>query len=186
MKTTLAMLALLTGLTTSAQLTWQVDNAHSKVGFEISHLMISEVDGRFGEFNVMAKANSAFNNPEFEVEIKTASINTDNSRRDEHLRSEDYFEAEKYPTIQFKSRSFERMNNKKFKLMGDLTMHGVTKPVVLEGELNGVIMDQKAQKLRAGLELEGKIDRIEFGVGEKNAAMGEEVELVINLEMLQV
>lgn len=186
MKTTLAMLALLTGLTTSAQLTWKVDNAHSKVGFEISHLMISEVDGRFGEFDVTAKANSAFNNPEFEVEIKTASINTDNSKRDQHLKSEDYFAAEAHPTIQFKSKSFERMGSKKFKLMGDLTMHGVTKPVVLEGQLNGVIMDQKAQKLRAGLKLMGTIDRLAFGVGEKSPAMGDEVDMVINLEMLQV
>lgn len=185
MKTIVAIFAFLAAFTASAQLTWKADKAHTKVGFEITHLMISEVDGNFGEYDIMAKANPAFNNPEFEVTIKTASIDTDNDRRDTHLRSKDYFEVETYPTIQFKSKRFEQMRNKKFRLTGDLTIHGITKTVMLDGKLNGVITDPNSKKLKAGLKLEGTINRLDFEVGDKTPALGDEVDIIVNLEMIQ-
>ena len=168
-----------------AQSTWKSDRAHSKVGFGITHLMISEVEGQFGEFDITAMANDDFGDAEFTVEIQTASINTDNERRDGHLKSADFFDAEKYPTITFKSNSFDKTGEKTFTVKGDLTMHGVTKPVMLEGKVNGIITDQRSQKLKAGLKLTGTINRLEFGVGGDTPTLGNEVEMTVNLEMAQ-
>ncbi len=185
MKKVIFMVSFIACATLSAQSTWKADNAHSKVGFAITHLMISEVEGHFGEFDIQATADEAFGNPDFTVDIKTASIDTDNERRDGHLKSEDFFDAEKHPVITFKTTAFEKTGEKTFKLTGDLTMHGVTKPVILEGKLNGIITDQRSQKLKAGLKLTGTVDRKDFGVGSKPFPVGDEVEMTINLEMAQ-
>ena len=185
MKKAIVLTALFVGVVVSAQSTWKADNAHSKVGFAISHLMISEVEGRFGEFDIMATADDAFSEPSFTVEIKTASIDTDNERRDGHLKSDDFFGAETHPSITFETTAFEKTGEKTFKLTGDLTMHGVTKPVNLEGKLNGIITDQRSEKLKAGLKLTGTIDRNDFGIGSKPFPVGDEVEMTIHLEMAQ-
>ncbi|WP_418497984.1 YceI family protein [Flagellimonas sp.] len=185
MKKTIIALALLTGLFATAQSSWKSDRAHSKVGFAITHLMISEVEGHFSDFDITATASDTFGDAEFTVDIKTTSIDTDNGRRDDHLRSADFFDAEKYPSITFKSTGYEKTWDKTFKLTGDLTMHGVTKPITLEGKVNGVITDQRSQKLKAGLKLTGTINRLDFGVGGETASLGNEVDLTINLEMAQ-
>ena len=185
MKKTIIALALLTGLFATAQSSWKSDRAHSKVGFAITHLMISEVEGHFSDFDIMATASDTFGDAEFTVDIKTTSIDTDNGRRDDHLRSADFFDAEKYPSITFKSTGYEKTGDKTFKLTGDLTMHGVTKPITLEGKVNGIITDQRSQKLKAGLKLTGTINRLDFGVGGETASLGNEVDLTINLEMAQ-
>ena len=185
MKKTIFVLAFLTSLAVAAQSTWKSDGAHSKVGFGISHLMISTVEGHFSDFDITAKATDTFDDAEFMVDIKTTSIDTDNDRRDDHLRSADFFDAEKYPSITFQSTSFEKTGDKTFKLTGDLSMHGVTKPVTLEGTVNGIITDQRSQKLKAGLKLTGTVDRLEFGVGSDTPTLGDEVELTIHLEMAQ-
>ena len=185
MKKTLFTLAFLTTLMVAAQSTWKSDGAHSKVGFAITHLMISEVEGHFSEFDITATATDTFDDAEFSVDIKTVSIDTDNDRRDDHLRSPDFFDAEKYPSITFKSNRFEKTGDKTFKLTGDLTMHGVTKTVSLEGKVNGIITDQRSQKLKAGLKLTWTINRLEFGVGGDTASLGDDVEMTINLEMSQ-
>ena len=99
MKKTLFAIALLTGLVVSAQSTWKSDKSHSKIGFSITHLMISEVEGSFGDFDITATASDTFENAEFSVEIQTASIDTDNERRDGHLKSADFFDAEKFPAL---------------------------------------------------------------------------------------
>lgn len=183
-KITLA-LALFVGLAVSAQSTWKADGAHSKVGFAITHLMISEVEGHFGEFDITATATDAFEDVDFTVDIKTTSVDTDNSRRDDHLRSGDFFDAEKYPSITFTTTGYEKTGDKTFALTGDLTMHGVTKSVTLEGKVNGIITDQRSQKLKAGLKITGTVNRLEFGVGGDTPTLGDEVELTINLEMAQ-
>ncbi len=185
MKKSIFILSFIFCATITAQSTWKADNSHSKVGFAITHLMISEVEGHFGEFDIQATADDAFSTPDFTVEIKTASIDTDNERRDGHLKSDDYFAAETHPSITFKTTSFEKTGDKTFKLVGDLMMHGVTKPVTLEGKLNGIITDQRSQKLKAGLKLTGTLDRLAFGVGSDTPTLGDEVEMTINLEMAQ-
>jgi len=185
MKKVIFILSFITCASIAAQSNWKADGAHSKVGFAITHLMISEVEGHFGEFEITANADEAFSEPNFAVEIKTASIDTDNERRDGHLKSDDFFAAETHPTITFKTTGFEKTGEKTFKLSGDLTIHGVTKVVTLEGKLNGIITDQRSQKLKAGLKLTGTINRKDFGVGSKPFPVGDEVEMTIHLEMAQ-
>jgi polyisoprenoid-binding protein YceI len=175
----------LLGATLSAQSTWKADKAHSGINFAISHLLISEVTGNFTEFDIEATADDAFDNPSFKVSIPATSINTENSRRDDDLRSDRYFDVAKFPTLEFKSTSFEKTGDKTFKLTGDLTMHGVTKPVTLEGKLNGIITDQRSQKLKAGLKMTGTVLRKDFGIGGDLAPIGNEVDMTINLEMAQ-
>ena len=185
MKKAFFILSLMACATLSAQSTWKADGAHSKVGFAITHLMISEVEGHFGEFDITATADEAFSEPDFTVNLKTASIDTDNDKRNAHLRSADFFDAETHPAISFKTTSIEKTGNKTFKLNGDLTMHGVTKPVTLDGKLNGIITDQRSQKLKAGLKLTGTVDRLAFGVGGDTPTLGDEVDMTIHLEMAQ-
>ncbi|WP_149274733.1 YceI family protein [Pareuzebyella sediminis] len=185
MKNILSFLLIMAGITLSAQSVWKADNAHSKVGFGITHLLISEVEGHFGDFEITAMADESFGEPDFTVDIKTESIDTDNERRDNHLRSADFFEVDTYPTISFKTTSFEKTGDKTFELTGDLTMHGVTKSVRLEGKLNGIITDQRSNKLKAGLKLTGTVNRLNFEIGGKTPTIGDEVDLTINLEMAQ-
>lgn len=185
MKKTFFALAFMTTLMVAAQSTWKSDGAHSKVGFGITHLMISTVEGHFSDFDITATATDTFDNADFTVDIKTASIDTDNDRRDDHLRSADFFDAEKFPSIAFKTTSFEKSGDNTFTLKGDLSMHGVTKPVTLEGKVNGIITDQRSGKLKAGLKLTGTINRLDFGVGEESASIGNEVEMTIHTEMAQ-
>ncbi|MCJ7467480.1 MAG: YceI family protein [Maribacter sp.] len=185
MRKSIFVLTFIISASLAAQATWKADNAHSKVGFAISHLLISEVEGHFGEFDISATADETFSDPNFTVEIKTASIDTDNERRDGHLKSDDFFAAETHPAITFKTTSLKKTGEKSFKLTGDLRMHGVTKPVTLDGKLNGIITDQRTEKLKAGLKLTGTVNRKDFEIGSKSFPVGDEVEMTINLEMAQ-
>ncbi|TFG76431.1 MAG: polyisoprenoid-binding protein [Flavobacteriales bacterium] len=176
---------LMIGATLSAQSTWKADKAHSSINFSITHLMISEVQGKFADFDIKATANEAFDSPSFKVSIQTTSVDTDNARRDDDLRSDRFFEVAAYPTMTFTTTSYEKTGDKTFILKGDLNLHGVTKPVVLEGKLNGIITDQRSQKLKAGLKLTGTLNRQDFNVGADRAPVGDEVAMTINLEMAQ-
>jgi len=180
-----ACFSLLAGLTVQSQSEWVADKAHSSVEFEITHLMISTVTGKFGEFAITATADDAFSTPNFSATIQTASVDTDNDRRDGHLRSTDFFEAETYPEMTFVTTSVEATGEKTFDLNGDLTMRGVTKPVTLKGSVMGVITDQRTQKLKAGVRLSTTINRRDFNVGEKMMMVGDEVEITIRMEMAQ-
>lgn len=168
-----------------AQSNWKVDKAHSKVSFNITHLMISEVTGNFGEFDIEAIADDSFSSPNFTVTIKTASVDTDNEGRDKHLRSNDFFGAEEFPNMTFTTTKVEMTGEKTFKLTGDLTIRDVTSSVTLDGKVNGVITNRRNQKLKAGLKITGSIDRLFFKIGGKSASIGNEVEIVINMEMNQ-
>jgi|SRR5690606_323070 len=185
MKKTLFTLFFMSALVVSAQTSWKSDKAHSKVGFAINHLMISEVEGRFNDFEITATATEEFKDASFEVTIKTGSVDTGVEGRDNHLRSADFFDAEKNPDITFKSNTYEQTGVNTFKVSGDLTMHGQTKAVTLDGRVNGVITDQRSKKLKAGLKLTGSLNRSDFGVGGDSPALGKEVRLTIHLEMAQ-
>ncbi|PCJ95297.1 MAG: polyisoprenoid-binding protein [Flavobacteriaceae bacterium] len=185
MKKTIFIFLLIGCSTLMAQSTWKVDAGHSNINFSISHLVISEVTGNFGKFDIEAVANDAFSDPTFTVTIETASISTSNERRDGHLKSDDFFAAEAHPTMTFKSNSYKKTGDKTFLLDGDFTIRGNTKPIQLKGKLNGIITDQRSKKLKAGIKLTGTIARKEFGVGGDNAALGDDVEIIINLEMAQ-
>jgi len=155
---------LISGATTFAQ-TWSVDKAHSRLGFTVTHLSVAELGGTFN--TVDAKFTSAkpdFTDAVIELTADVNSINTDNDQRDGHLKSPDFFDAAKFPNFTFKSTSFKKVADKKYKLSGDLTLHGVTKPVVLDVVLGGTSTNPMSKKTVAGFKITGTIKRSDFGV----------------------
>ncbi len=118
--------ALLLSASSFAQ-TWNLDKAHARLGFTITHMMVSDVDGSFKNFDAtVTAAKPDFSDAKVQMTAQTASIYTDNDMRDEHLRKPDYFDAEKYPTVTFQSTSLKKVSEGKYKMTGNLTMHGVT------------------------------------------------------------
>lgn len=176
---------LLLALTAHAQ-TWTVDKAHSKVGFTVTHLVLSEVDGNFKTFDAkITSAKPDLSDAVMELTADVNSIDTDNDRRDGHLKSPDWFDAAKYPTVTFKSTAFQKVDGKKYKATGDLTMHGVTKPVTLDVTMNGPITQEspKGKQEKAGFKVTGTLNRVDFGVGKAGGAVvSEEVEIKVNGE----
>lgn len=138
---------------------WKVDESHSEVGFKVKHMMISTVKGAFEDFNATVETeNEDFKNANFSFTAKTDSINTKNDDRDKHLKSEDFFNSEKYPELSFTSKSYDGD-----KLVGDLTIKDITKEVKLDMDFNGVAVDPYDQT-KAGFEISGKISRKDFGL----------------------
>ncbi|MCX7548938.1 YceI family protein [Xanthomarina sp. F1114] len=138
---------------------WLIDNTHSEIAFKVKHMMISTVTGHFEDFQATAKSNGDdFNNASLEFSAKTASINTKNDDRDAHLKSDDFFNSEKYPEMKFVSKSFIGS-----KLVGDLTIRDVTKEITLDAELNGVAVDPYGQT-KAGFEISGEVNRKDFNL----------------------
>jgi len=172
-----------------AQTEWTFDKAHSKIGFSVSHLVIAEVDGFFKSFDgkIMAKGDD-FENTEIEFTADVNSIFTDNEKRDGHLKSDDFFNAEKYPTMTFKSKSFKKVGDKKYKLVGDLTIRNFTKTIEMDVKHNGTVKDPWGNT-KAGFTIKGELNRFDFGL-KWNAAIeagglvvGETVELDIKIEL---
>lgn len=165
-------------LSTFAQ-KWNADKAHSKVGFTVTHLMLSEVDGNFKKFDASIMSEKEdFSDAVFEFSADINSVETGNDMRNGHLQKEDMFNVEKFPTISFKSTSITKVDAKKFKLNGNLTMKGVTKPVVLDLVLNGIGKNARTQKPIAGFKLTGTVKRTDFGVGGMpSAVVSEDIEI---------
>ncbi|MEP0264079.1 YceI family protein [Dokdonia sp.] len=192
MKNTITFLTLLlTTITFGQESTWSIDASHSSIGFDIDHLVISQTEGTFNDYSAVIKADEAdFSDATFEITIQTTSVDTKNERRDNHLRSADFFEVEKYPTINFKVTEFKKIEGKKYKLTGLFTMHGVSKEVTLDATFGGVIT-HPSFGTRAGLRITGEVNRYDFGL-EYNAAMeaggyilGKEVRIDCRLEMVK-
>ena len=185
----LLTLVLATGLALQAQSKWSFDKAHSKISFNVEHLVISEVTGQFGSFDGSVTASSEdFSDSDIEFSIDVASVDTDNDRRDGHLRSDDFFNAEKFPTITFKGKSLEKVDGNKYKLTGDLTIRDVTKEVVLDVKYGGTVKDPYGNT-KAGFKITGNINRFDYNL-KWNAALesgglvvGENVEIVGNIEL---
>lgn len=167
MKTTL--FTLLLALTTAqvvAQSVWNLDKSHTRVGFTVTHHMISEVDGNFKVYDAkMMASEEDFSDAVFEFSAETASINTDFEMRDGHLRGEDYFNVEEFPTLSFKSTSFTKIAGNQYKVTGDLTMKGVTKPVELDLTLIGPQMNKRAETMEIGIKAIGTVKRMDYGIG---------------------
>ena len=173
---------------TSAQTTWTIDKAHSTIGFTVDHMVVSEVDGSFTDFDgSLVASKDDLTDAKITFTAKTASVNTANERRDNHLRSADFFDAEKFPEMTFTSKSFDKVSEGKYKMNGDLTMHGVTKTVSLDVKFNGTIDTGKGVK--AGFKVSGVINRKDYGLTYNSVleaggvAIGEEVSIDIKLEM---
>jgi polyisoprenoid-binding protein YceI len=154
----------------SGAATWQIDRAHSELTFRIRHL-VSRVRGQFDDWSGTVVADpSNLAGGSVQVAIRTASINTNHERRDNHLRSGDFFDAPSHPEISFRSNRVE-MNGENLRIHGNLTMRGVTRPVVLEGRYLGITRDGQGRQ-RMGFEAETRVNRQDFGVSWNNVAEG--------------
>jgi len=186
-KVSILMTALMLSAATYAQ-TWTVDKMHSKVGFSITHLMVNDVDGSFKTFDAtITSAKPDFSDAVFAFTAQTNSVFTDNEKRDEHLKSADFFDAANMPTMTFKSTSIKKAGDKKFKLTGELTMHGVTKTVVLDASYKGPTTNPMSQKPDVGFKITGKLSRKDFKLGDKfgSAMLSDEVTITANGEFIK-
>ena len=185
----LLAVVLITSFGVKAQDVWKFDAVHSQIKFNVEHLVISEVSGHFKTFDGEVKAsNEDFSGSEVSFSIDVKSIDTDNEKRDGHLKSDDFFNAEQFPSITFEGKSMEKVDDKNYKLTGDLTIRDVTRTVELAVKYGGTIQDPYGNT-KAGFKITGNISRFDYGL-KWNAAMeagglvvGEDVEIVCNVEL---
>jgi len=178
--------SLLVITSTYAQTTWSIDKAHSKVGFSATHMVVAETEGVFKDFDAKVTSKSEdFNGAEVEFTAKVASINTDNEKRDGHLKSDDFFNAEKFPEIKFKGTLVKEGG--KYVLKGKLTMRDVTKDVAFDVTYGGTVNAFGGQK--AGFKLTGSVKRMDYGlkwdktVEAGGLIVGDEVQLIVKVEL---
>jgi polyisoprenoid-binding protein YceI len=178
------VLAMATG---SMAANWEIDGAHSSVGFTVKHLVISKVTGKFDDFSGTIEFDGKSVKPgSVNVTVKTASIDTDNEKRDEHLRSADFFDAAKNPEMSFKSTKVVPGAGNKFKLVGDLTIKAVTKPVTFDCEFNGAVDFMGTTK--AGFSAQASINRQDFNITFSRVmetgglVVSDEVEILLEIE----
>jgi polyisoprenoid-binding protein YceI len=178
-------LALAPALASAQATTWNVDGSHSRAGFSVKHLVISDVKGEFEKLSGKAQVDEAdLSKSSVEVTIEAASISTRDEKRDGHLKSPDFFDVAKFPTLTFKSTKVVAGKDGAITVTGDLTMRGVTKPVTLDGSITGTITDPQGNT-RRGVSLTGKLNRRDFGVSYGPAAIvGDEVKLDIQAELV--
>ena len=167
---------------------YKIDPDHSSVGFSVKHLVISKTKGKFNEFEGTFSYDPKNSKTwKTEVAINVESIDTENKKRDDHLRSEDFFDAGKFPKITFMSKKVTHVSGKKAKVQGDLTIRGVTKPVTLDVTRNGEMTDPWGNE-RAGFSAVTKINRKDFGMTWNKALetggvlVGDDIEIMIEVE----
>ncbi|MBK7981006.1 MAG: YceI family protein [Ignavibacteriae bacterium] len=184
-----AILLLIAGVN-FAQTTWSIDKSHSKIGFSVTHMIITETEGQFDNFDISveSKSDNNFEDAKINFSADVNSINTDNEKRDQHLKSDDFFNAEKFPKMTFIGKSFKKVSEKNYKLVGDLTIRDVTKSVTLDVKYNGTVKDPWGNT-KAGFKISGVINRFDYGL-KWNAALetgglvvSEDVTININLEL---
>jgi len=147
-----------------ATVQWVLDPSHSEIQFKVKHLMISKVTGEFTKFSgSFATQGEDISTANISFKADIGSISTNNEQRDAHLKSSDFFEADKHPELLFESEKLERINDEDYKLYGALTIRGITKNVVLDVAYSGVITDPWGNT-RVGFEVTGKINRKDFGI----------------------
>lgn len=191
-KSFIAIASLLVGTAAMAQSsTWKSDNSHSNVKFTVTHLLVSEVDGVFKVYNgTVVSTNPDFSDAKIDFSVDVASINTDNENRDKHLKSDDFFNAEKFPQMKFVSTSFKKVSDKKYVLEGDLTIRDVTKKVKFDVTYGGTVKDPWGNT-KAGFKAKGTINRFDYNLKWNTlteaggAVVGKDVDVVINLELAQ-
>jgi polyisoprenoid-binding protein YceI len=172
----------------NAQTKWSVDKAHSSVKFSVVHMIVSEVEGNFKMFDGSLEAAKAdFSDAKINFTIDANSINTDNERREGHLKSADFFDVAVYPSIKFVSTSMKPLGGNKYELNGNLTLKDVTKPVVFQVTYGGTLVTKNGAK--AGFKAKTTIDRYDYNLKWNNAleagglAVSKEVEITVNVEL---
>jgi polyisoprenoid-binding protein YceI len=171
--------------------TWDFDLSHSSIGFHVRHLMVSKVHGRFTTWNGTLEIDEQdLTKSRLEVTIDAASIDTKDGKRDDHLRSADFFEVEKYPSLTFVSKEIKRAGDERYLVAGDLTIHGITKPVTLEVEGGSVVKDPWGGT-RTGFSASTTISRKEFGLNWNVALeaggflVGDKIEISLEIEAVK-
>ncbi len=165
---------------------WSVDTAHSEIEFKVKHMMISTVTGSFSDFDASIEAaDDSFKNAKFRFSAKIDSISTKNKDRDTHLKSDDFFNAEKFPKLTFESKSFDGE-----KMVGDMTIRDVTKEITLDVDFNGIAVDPYGQT-KAGFEAMGTINRKDFNLNWSavteagSIVVSDKVRLIANLQFIK-
>lgn len=165
---------------------WDVDPAHSKVGFAVKHMGVATVRGEFREFQGTLEVGEDLSEARAYGVVQAASVDTNQAQRDEHLRSEDFFGADANPELRFESTAIEPIDEDTFRIVGDLTMNGVTREVELEVELGGVEIGSQGEE-RIGLEVTGQVSRRDFAMkfnaalGSGNAVVADKVKLALDI-----
>jgi polyisoprenoid-binding protein YceI len=194
MKTkSLTLAALMLAGAATAQTSWKVDASHSKLRFAVTHMMVAETEGKFKVFDGNAKTRSEtdFADADISFTADASSIDTDDPKRDGHLRSADFFDVEKYPKMTFKSVKMKPTGKGKtsYNLEGDLTMHGVTKRVTFLAIGADKTVKDPYGNTKYGFKVTGKLNRKDFGLGWNavleagGVAVSEEVDVVCNIEL---
>ena len=172
----------------SAQTDWKLDKVHSSITFTVKHMVISNVTGSFKDFVItMKSAKDDFSDATVQSTIKVASLSTDNGMRDNHLKSDDFFNAEKYPEINFKSTSFEKLSDTKYKITGDLTIRDVTKNVTFDAVFNGTLKTNRG--VLSAWKATTTINRFDYNlkwnktIESGGLIVGQDVTITLNLEL---
>ena len=170
---------------------WVIDPTHSEIGFKVKHMMFTTISGKFLKFDTTIELeDNDFENGKIEFTGAIDSVTSGNTDRDTHLLSPDFFDAAQFPEIKFSASSFSKINEGEYELVGDLTLHGVTKSIKLAADYGGLMKDPWGNT-KMGLSLEGKINRKDWGLNWNSALetggvlVSEEVRLNIELQFLQ-
>lgn len=191
MKKSILTLALLAGISSAKAQNWTIDAAHTNVTFVAEYMVVSEIEGTFKKFDgTITSSKPDFTDLNATITVDVASVNTDNEMRDGHLKSDDFFNAEKYPKMQFKSVSMKKSSDKKYVLEGDLTIRDVTKRVKFDVTYGGMVNDPWGNT-KAGFKATTTINRFDYGL-KYNAAIeagglvaGNEVEIKLNVILIK-
>lgn len=177
--------------TESGLTAYTLDGAHSEIGFSVKHLMVTNVKGTFHDFEADVQLNEEdLTKSQLKISIDSASVDTRNEQRDNHLRSPDFFDVENYPKLTFESRRIERVGDDRYKVAGDLTVRGVTREITLDAEETGRGTDPWGGS-RIGFELRGKLNREEYGLKWNQGLeaggvlVGPDVKLVLDIQVVK-
>ncbi|KUY17505.1 hypothetical protein BAZ12_01125 [Elizabethkingia miricola] len=170
---------------------WAIDPTHSEIGFKVKHMMFTNVSGKFKEIYVnLENEDDHFETSDITFSAEVNSVNTGNLDRDNHLRSTDFFDAEHYSKITFKSTAIKKINEGEFQILGDLTIKNVTQSIALDAEYSGLMKDPWGNT-KIGLSINGKINRKDFGLT-WNASLetggvlvGEEIKLTAEIQLIK-
>lgn len=192
MKKLSIVIALFSVALVQAQTTWNIDPSHSSIRFAVDHMVISEVEGIFSKYEgSVVSAKGDFSDAKINFTVDVNSVNTDNEKRDEHLRGADFFETGNYPKMTFVSTSVQKIGDKKYNLKGKLTLHGVTKEITLAMTYGGTTKDPWGNT-KAGLKVTGVINRTDFGLKYNsvmeagNLMIGEDVTITAKVELVKI
>ncbi len=167
---------------------FEMDKYHSRLGFSVKHFGISSVEGIFKNFEArLVSEKEDFSDAVIAMTAEAKSIDTGVDMRDNDLRSDNFFDIAKYPNIEFKSTSFKKREGRNYVLAGDITIHGITKPISFDVTYNGRNLNPMSKKYSNGFTINGKLNRNDFkvGSGPSAAAVGDEVELRSNVEFIE-